>query len=161
MTYVLLLNTCRICAKKFLWKWFVIGRHYFGDVLRCKIPSFGLRVLGFFFFQIQSLKLKKKKTRRRGVGWVCGCGKPRSIQLTFFSSPQFCPSLSGMQFRCPPWLACWFEAHFLLFLPCGIICQDSSLWGTLDFLTCLREQREVTSKILVNCTTLPPFKPSQ
>lgn len=29
--------------------------------------------------------------------------------------------------------------------------------GTLDFLTCLREQREVTSKILLNCTTPVPL----
>lgn len=42
--------------------------------MRCKIPSFGLRVLGFFFLPNPVFKVEKKKKRQEGGEWGGGAG---------------------------------------------------------------------------------------
>lgn len=61
----------------------------------------------------------------------------------------------------PPWSEALSAVSPVLYTLLGF-----SLLGTRDFFfffffTCLGEQREVTSKIVVNCFTLPPLKSSQ
>lgn len=104
--------------------------------MRCKIPSLGLRVCCVFFFLQINLAFKvernkeKEQTKEREEKKLA---KSLGHILMVFLLPTVLPP--PLWVKCTPWLPPppQSEAHFLLFLPHGTACQDSSLLGMLDF----------------------------